>query len=144
MTISLSDEQRRAIAIAEDVADVTVRDCVFDDEHDHVGFVIKTGEIGKAIGRDGETVDRLEQRLGQDVTLVEDADRPAAFLANAFAPAAIEAVTIEDDEDGRLASVDVDDRDIGIAIGADGRKIELVRELAARHFDFDEIELTEA
>ncbi|WP_181685496.1 NusA-like transcription termination signal-binding factor [Halorhabdus salina] len=144
MTISLSDEQRRAIAVAEDVADVTVRDCLFDDDADRVVFVVKAGEIGRAIGRDGETVDRIEQRLGQDVTLVEDAETAEAFLANAFAPAAVEGVTIEEGEDGRLARVDVDERDLGIAIGTDGRKIELVRELADRHFDIDDIELAEA
>jgi N utilization substance protein A len=143
MTIALSDEQRRAIAVAEDVADVTVRDCVFDESADRVVFVVKAGEIGKAIGRDGETVERIEQRLGQDVTLVEDADTPEAFLANAFAPAAVEAVTIEAGEDGRLARVDIDDRDVGIAIGTDGRNIELVRALADRHFGIDDIELTE-
>jgi len=143
MTISLTDEARRAIALAEDVADVTVRDCVFDDDHDRVVFVVAAGEIGKAIGRDGRTVDRIEERIGRDVTLVEDAPTPEDFVANTLAPAAVHAVTIEDGADGPVAHAEVDERDIGTAIGTDGRRIELARELAARHFDLDDIELAE-
>ncbi|WP_135667272.1 NusA-like transcription termination signal-binding factor [Halorhabdus rudnickae] len=144
MTISLSDEARRAIALAEDVADVTVTDCVLDDEHDRVAFVVAAGDIGKAIGTDGQTVERIEDRFGRDVTLVEDAPTPEGFVANALAPAAVHEVTIEDREDGLIAVADVDERDIGAAIGTDGRRIELARELAARHFELADVEVVEA
>ncbi|WP_136687264.1 NusA-like transcription termination signal-binding factor [Halorhabdus amylolytica] len=143
MTISLSDAERQAIALVESVADVTVRDCLFDDDHDRVAFVVAAGEIGKAIGKDGQTVERIEERIGRDVTLLEDAPTPEDFVANALAPAAVHDVTIEDGPDGPVAVADVDERDIGAAIGADGRRIELARELAARHFDIDDIELVE-
>ena len=40
-----------------------------------------------------------------------------------------------------VAYAEVDDDDRGVAIGTDGRNIELARRLARRHFDVDEIEL---
>ena len=44
-------------------------------------------------------------------------------------------------DDTTVAYAEVDDDDRGVAIGADGRNIELARRLAGRHFDVDEIEL---
>jgi len=140
MTVSLSDEARRAIALAEDVAGVTVTDCLIEDD-DHVVFVVKAGEIDRAIGTDGRTVRRIEERLGRDVTLVEDAPTPETFLANALAPAAVEAVTIEDTDEGTVAEVAVDDRDRGLAIGSDGRNIDRARRLLSRHFDVEDVRL---
>ncbi|WEL16998.1 Transcription elongation factor [Halorhabdus sp. SVX81] len=141
MTISLSDDERRAIVVAEEIADVTIRDCLIDDEHGRIAFVVKAGEVGKAIGRDGETVARIEDRLGRDVTLVEDAPTPEGFVANALAPAAVYDVTIEERDEKRVAFADVDEADTGAAIGTEGRTIELARRLAGRHFEIDDIQL---
>lgn len=141
MTISLSNDERRAIVVAEEIANVTIRDCLIDEDHDRIVFVVKAGEIGKAIGRDGETVARIEDRLGSDVTLVEDAPTPEGFVANALAPAAVYDVTIEERDGERVAFADVDQADTGAAIGSDGRTIELARRLAARHFEIDDVQL---
>lgn len=141
MTITFSDEARQAIALAEEIAQVTVRDCLIDDEHDRIVFVVKAGEIAKAIGNGGETVERIEEKLGSDVTVVEDAPTPEAFAANALEPAAVSGVTIEETDQGTVAFADVDDRDTGAAIGKDGRNIELARDLMARHFDVDDVQL---
>jgi N utilization substance protein A len=46
----------------------------------------------------------------------------------------------ENDTTVAYAEVDSDDR--GVAIGKDGQRIELARQLAKRHFDIDDIELT--
>jgi len=50
-------------------------------------------------------------------------------------------VTISEN-DTTVAYAEVDTEDRGVAIGADGRRIDLARRLAKRHFDVDEIELT--
>jgi N utilization substance protein A len=97
--------------------------------------------MGQAIGPDGATVERAESRFGKRVQLVEDADTPAAFVASALAPAAVRHVTISE-QDGRVAFVEVDDADRGVAIGAGGRNIEVARRLAKRHHDVEDIQLT--
>jgi len=97
--------------------------------------------MGQAIGPGGQHVKRVESALGRDVTVIENADMAADFVANALAPAAVYNVTIsENDTTVAYAEVDADDR--GVAIGADGRRIDLARRLAKRHFDIDGIELT--
>jgi len=139
MTITLSDDARRYIALFEDMTGATARDCLV--EEDRVVFLVAAGEMATAIGPGGETVRRLEQRVGSDVQLVEDADTPEAFVANALAPAAVLNVTLSEN-DSTVAYAEVADEDKGVAIGADGRNIELARRLAERHFDVDDVELT--
>ncbi|MFB6074356.1 MAG: NusA-like transcription termination signal-binding factor [Haloarculaceae archaeon] len=141
MAVELSDEARRLIALFEDEADVTVRDCLLLEEHDRVVFLVAAGQMADAIGPGGRTVQRVERRLGEDVKLVEDADDPAAFVANALAPAAVYNVTVSENGD-TVAYVEVAQEDRGVAIGADGKNIETARRLAARHFDIDGVELT--
>ena len=141
MALELSDDARRLVALFEDEADVVVRDCVLVDEYDLVVFVVKAGQMSDAIGPGGRTVKRIERKLGKNVKLVEGADRPDAFVANAFAPAAVYNVTISENDD-TVAYVEVAEEDRGVAIGTDGKNIDIVRTLARRHFDVDGVELT--
>jgi N utilization substance protein A len=147
MRVTLSDTARQYIALFEDVTGATARDCLVDDgddgddEHEQVTFLVTAGEMGQAIGPGGQRVQRLEEKLGRKVSLVEDADTPEAFVANALAPAVVTHVTISEQND-RVAYVEVDSADRGVAIGVDGRNIRVARELARRHWDLDDIQLT--
>jgi N utilization substance protein A len=149
MRVTLSDTARRFIALFEDVTGATARDClVYDGDEDQdeegedrVAFLVAAGEMGQAIGPGGKRVQRLTDKLGREVTLVEDADTPEAFVANALAPAVVTHVTISEQND-RVAYVEVDADDRGVAIGVDGRNIRTAREFAARHWDLDDIQLT--
>jgi len=141
MTVTLSDEARQLAALFETETEATVKDCLVDEEFDRVIILIKAGEMGQAIGAGGEHVSRVEERIGKSIKLVEDAPTVEGFVASSLAPAAVYNVTISENDD-RLAYVEVPEEDRGAAIGADGRNIEAARELAARHYDIDDIELT--
>ena len=140
MGITLSDRERRFIALFEEETGATARDCIVDEDGDRVVFVVAVGEMRTAIGPDGRTVKRVEERLGSDVRLIEDADTPEAFVANALAPAAVYGVELEGNGT-TVAHADVADGDEGAAIGRGGRNIEVARRLAKRHFDIDDIQL---
>ena len=141
MAITLSDEARQLAGLFETETEATVKDCLLDEEFDRVILLIKTGEMGKAIGAGGEHVSRVEERIGKSIKLVEDAPTAEDFVANTLAPAAVYNVTISENGD-TVAYVEVDEADTGVAIGADGRNIEAARDLAARHVDVDDVELT--
>ena len=141
MAIRLSDEARQLAALFESETEATVRDCVIDDDHGRVLLLIKPGEMAQAIGPAGEHVSRVEDRVGKPIKLVEDAETPEAFVANALAPAAVYNVTISENDD-RVAYVEVDDADRGAAIGDGGENIDAARLLAKRHFGVDDVELT--
>jgi N utilization substance protein A len=138
---TLSDEQRRYLALFEDETGATATDCVVDEEFDRVLILVSPGEMGQAIGPSGQHVQDVEATIGTNVKIVEDADRPEELVANALAPAAVYNVTISESDEEAVAYAEVDDADTGVAIGTDGRTIEAARLLARRHFDVDDVEL---
>lgn len=141
MAITLSDTERQYIGLFESVTGAIAVDCVVDADEDRVLFVVATGEMDVAIGPNGRTVKRLQDRIGKAVELVEDADSAEAFVANALAPAAVYGVEIEEEGDDVIAVADVDEADKGAAIGSNGRNVAGARLLADRHFGVTEIRI---
>ncbi|MGM0590567.1 MAG: NusA-like transcription termination signal-binding factor [Halobacteriota archaeon] len=142
MRVELSDAARRLIAVFEEDTEATARDClVVDGDEPRVVYLVAAGQMGAAIGSGGRNVRALEEKLGRTVELVEDADTAEAFVESALAPAAVRHVTISEQND-RVAYVEVAEEDRGVAIGRQGRNIQTARELARRHYDIDDIQLT--
>jgi len=139
MRVTLSEEAHRYLGRFDELTGVAARDCLVDD--DRLTFLVPPDAMSTAIGPGGRTVDRLEAAFGRDVELVADADTPEAFVANALSPAAVRGVTASE-QSGRIAYVEVEPADRGVAIGEDGRRIDRARRLAARHYDIDEVQLT--
>ncbi|WP_255194005.1 NusA-like transcription termination signal-binding factor [Natronobeatus ordinarius] len=138
MGITLSDVARRHLTLFEEVTGANGVDCV--QEADRLLVVVARGGLGQAIGPRGRHVQAFEERIGQPVRLVEDAEIAAEFVANALSPAAVYNVTISENRD-TVAYVEVASEDRGVAIGAEGRTIEAARTLAERHFGIDDIQL---
>jgi len=137
MSIRLTEEEMRYMSLFERMTDAVVRDCVERD--DTVVFVVDAGEMGKAIGKGGANIDRVRRSLDKEVEVVEFSEEEADFVANAFQPAAIDDVEVVEEDGGKVAYVDVDDSDKGLAIGKDGENIAKAKELARRHYEFDDI-----
>jgi N utilization substance protein A len=140
MSIDLSDEARQYLGLFDTETGVAPNDCLVDDANDRLVFVVPAGEMASAIGPNGQTIQAFESLVGRQVELVEDADTPEDFVANALAPAAVYNVTISENRDV-VAYAEVAHEDRGVAIGTDGKTIDRARRLAARHFDIDNIEL---
>jgi N utilization substance protein A len=140
MAIRITDEARRYIAAFEDETGAPAVDCIVDDEYDQVVFVVPPDEMADAIGPGGKHVRALESKIGRTVQLVEERETPEAFVAAALAPAAVEKVTISGEEEP-VAYAEVPEDDRGVAIGANGRRIETARRLAERHFDLVDVQL---
>ena len=138
MGVTLEDEARQYLAAFEDATETTGRDCLVDDEK--LLIVVNSGEMGEAIGPGGQNVTQFEDRVDKSVRLVEGADDPEMFVANALAPAAVYNVTVSENDD-LVAYVEVADEDRGVAIGSGGETIERARTLADRHFGFDDVQL---
>ncbi|ELY98422.1 NusA-like transcription termination signal-binding factor [Natrialba asiatica] len=144
MAVTLDDDARQYLETFEEVTGADGIDCIIDTEAGgarvQLTIVVASGQLGEAIGPDGRTVTQFQERIGLPVRLVENADDPEAFVANAFAPAAVYNVTISENND-TVAYVEVADSDRGVAIGSNGRTIETVRRLADRHCGIDDVQL---
>jgi len=128
----------RYITLFESISGATAKDCIIDNNTNRVIFIIKKGEMGMAIGKNGVNIKRATKLIGRPVEVVESGDTPEELIRNALFPAKIHAVKITRDAFGRLvAHVAVDPKDKGLAIGREGMRIQRARLLAKRYFDID-------
>jgi len=129
--VTFDEQSMKYVALFQDLTRTTVVDCV--DAGDRLIFVVKEGEIGRAIGKKGENVAKLKRLLNHDIHVIEYSDRPEQFVANVFRNYDVKRVELEQRGDVTHATVTVDPTKKGRAIGKEGRNLRVSRDVIARH-----------
>jgi N utilization substance protein A len=130
----------RFIALLENLTGAVAKDCILDQESNRIIFVIRPGDMGLAIGKNGMNIERTRKVIGRPVEIVEYAETPEEFLKNILAPAKVRGIKISKNPEGaNFAQVTVDPHDKGMAIGKNGRNVVKTRLLMKRHFGMDNI-----
>jgi len=133
----------RYIALFESITGATAKDCVVDEDLNRIIFVVKEGDVGTAIGRQGKNIRLLERMTGKKHEIIEHSENPAQFIKNALRPAQVQEIRITERPDGKtIAVVSVNPRDKGVAIGKNGRNAERIRFLAKRYFQIQNVSIT--
>jgi len=137
--VKLTTEGIRYIALFESLTQAIARDCYVDDENDRVIFVVKKGDMGLAIGKNGNNINRVKKSIGKHIEIVEYSDEVDEFVANALQPVFVKRVQVVVKENRKLAYVEVMSKDRGIAIGKNGRNIQKAKVLAQRHYGLEDV-----
>jgi transcription termination/antitermination protein NusA len=137
--VKLTTEGIRYIALFESLTGAIARDCYVDDENDRVIFVVKKGDMGLAIGKNGNNINRVKRSIGKHIEIVEYSDEVDEFVANALQPVLVKKVQVIMKENRKLAYVEVMSKDRGIAIGKNGRNIQKAKVLAQRHYGLEDV-----
>lgn len=141
--IKLTAEEMRYIALFQDLTRATVRDCIIDNDENRIIFLVKPGDMGLAIGRNGINIKRLKKLLGRNIEVVEHADTIEELAKNALAPARVLNVKVFQTPSGKKkVIVTVNPQDKGIAIGKAGRNVARARMILKRYFDIDSVIVT--
>jgi len=127
----------RYIALFESLTGAVARDCI--DDGDRVLYVVRNGDMGLAIGRNGEHINRVKKSIGKHIEIVEYSDNLSTFMKNVAQPAKVLGVELIVRGGRRIVYVDVPPNEKGLAIGRDGKNIEKMRMLAHRHHDVDDV-----
>lgn len=116
-----------------------VKDCI--DTDDKIVFIVEAGDIGKAVGKGGETATKLRKMLKKDILIIEYSEDPKLFIANVFHQFKVESVEMQDRPRGVHATVRVDPSLKGKAIGKDGKNLRTARQIVRRHHPIDSISI---
>ncbi len=109
-------------------------DCIVDDEFDRIIYVVKKGDMGLAIGKNGDNIRRMQRVLGKRIEMVEEGESFDELVRNAIRP--IEVLKSEADLDSDKTRIVIKKKgDLGIAIGRGGCNVEKVRLLCRRMFN---------
>ncbi len=138
--VKITTEEIRYIALFESMTGAITKDCVIDEDENRLIFIVKSGNVGRAIGKRGTNIKRVREIIGKGIDVVELANTPEQFIKNILAPAHVKSIHISEKMDGRkIAVVNVSSQDRGLAIGKNGRNVSKARILAARYFDISDV-----
>jgi len=140
VTVKLSTNEIRYIALFESMTGAMVKDCLVDDENGKLTFLVKKGDMGLAIGKRGSTVAKVQKTVDKGVEVIEHSDDPVEFITNLMAPAKIRSIRILQKENGeKIATLETDSKNKRTAIGKGGQNIEKARLLAKRQHNINNI-----
>jgi N utilization substance protein A len=138
--IKLTQDDLQLISLFENMTRARVHDCLVDASDKRIIYIVKTGHLGLAIGRNGSKINQVRQLIGREVEIVEYNKDPKLFIRNCLAPARIKKVEMRTKRDGQqLLTVTVDPKDRGLAIGKAGKTIAKARRLVQRHFGIQNV-----
>ena len=90
--------------------------------------------VGATVGQRGARVQAVVAELsGEKIDIIPWSDDPAVFVANALSPAQV--ISVEIDEEHRIASVTVPERMLSLAIGREGQNARLAARLTGWRID---------
>jgi len=139
VTVKLDTEGIRCIGVFESLTGAGVKDCVVDNEENKVIMVVKKGDMGLAIGKNGFNINKVKKLLRKEIELVEHSSDIKEFIENLFRPAYVKSVELMTKNDKSCAYVEVFNKDKGIAIGRNGEKIKRVKLLVKRNQNIDNV-----
>ena len=136
--IKITENEMKFIQLLQNMTGATVVDCIVDDET--IMFTVKKGEVGLAVGKGGEKIRRFRSMTNKQVEIYEYMNEADKFIKNALKPAKVKDIRLVDRMEGKkIAMVNVDPKDKGIAIGKNGDNIKKIRFLAKRYFQLDTV-----
>ncbi len=133
--IELSKDDIKCITTFESLTGACVSDCLITDKA--VAFIVKHGDLGKAIGKKGSNITKVRQEFARQVLVFEGSDDMEQFIRNLFGQIPVKNINVHEKMESKTAFVHVDEKDRGNAIGRNGDRIKLGRALLQRRFNCD-------
>lgn len=131
--IRYDSDSMKLIAFFESMTGAKVKDCISNEK---LVFIMEEGEMGKAIGRNGVNIKRMENAVKRKVKLVEFSSNVLQFVKNAIYPAEVLGVDIE----GDVVTIHGKDANAkAMIIGREHQNINHVSDIVKRYFDIKEI-----
>lgn len=117
-------------SIMERITGAQVKDC-FKDE-DTIYFVVGIGELGRAIGKGGVNIRRVQNELGKRIKIIEYREKAVDFVKNVIYPANVEDIIEENDG---IVIKDRSKKTKSILIGRGGKNLKMINRAVSRFFN---------
>jgi len=96
------------------------------------------GAVGTCVGHMGGRIQNIVKELGNErIDIIEWSEDQYEYIANSLKPAKINKITLEEDEEGRRAIVNVDEDQLSLAIGKGGQNVRLAARLVGWKIDIE-------
>ena len=135
MKIKYDETVMKTVALFESLTGARVKDAVIGE---YALFIVYENEMGKAIGKKGSNVRRIEYLLKKKVKVVEFSSDAVQFVRNMIEP--LKAADIKE-ENSAIVIYGPDVRTKGLLIGRDRKNINHLADVVKRYFSIAEIKV---
>jgi N utilization substance protein A len=131
MKIKYDINLMKYISLFETITGAKVKDC-FTDDFGQLFFIVYEGEIGKAVGKRGINIKKIEGVLKKKFRVVEFSDDLIKFVKSLVYPLQLKTV---EEIDGVLQIKDLDTKTKALLIGRNAINIKNYEGIIKRYFD---------
>ncbi len=124
------------ISLFESMTQTKLVDCIVKD--DKITFIVEGKEIGKAVGKQGANVRRLENGTKKKIRIIAYSDDMLTFVQNVFYPSKIRDIK---EEEGIISIMPQDTKSRGYMIGRGASTLREYEGIIKRHFEIKEVKV---
>jgi len=130
----------QTIGYFEKVTHTSVKD--FYDHNDRLIFIIETGGLMRALGKNGANVKHLSEKLNRRIKVAEYNPDVKLFIRNLIHPLKVARTELDDPEEGIITLYDDDTKTKGLIIGAKAQNLRFYERVVQKYFpDVKEIKV---
>ena len=133
--VKYDSDLMKLMTLFESVSGAKVRDVVSNGK---VVFIIEENDMGRAIGKNGMNIKRIEHMLKKKVKLVEFSNDIVQFVKNIIHPIEVQNVEYSD---GIITISGKDTSTKSMLIGREHQNLNHTADLVKRYFDVKEIKV---
>ena len=134
MKIKYDINLMKFISLFESITRSDVKDCF--EAGERLVFVVKEGNIGKALGKGGSNVKRLERVLKKKLRVIEFNPDMIRFIQNVIFPLKVKEIK---EEDGIVTIIPPDSQTRGYLIGRGAGNLNITKDITKRYFEIKDI-----
>ena len=124
------------MSLFESITRSKLKDCFEQDTS--LVFVVKEGEVGKAVGKKAANVKKLELKLNKKIKIIEYSPNLLDFVKNVIHPFKLQDVI---DEEGTVTMTAIDSNTRGMLIGRNAQNLRQYETIVKRFFDIKELKV---
>jgi len=125
------------MSIFTNITKTTLKDCV--DSDSKILFIVSEGQAGKAIGKQGVNVKKLEEKFKKKVKITEFSQDPIQFIKNLVYPSKVKEIIRDEDDVYTITPVDSFTR--GLLIGRSAVHLREYENIIKRYFNIKELKV---
>ena len=136
MKIVYDSQMMQLMALFDKITGANLKDCILKDGS--ALFIVEENNVGKAVGKQGANVRKLEKALKRKVKIVEYNNDVTMFVKNLYVPLKASYIEVKD---GVVYVSPADNQTRGQMIGRNASTLRHVEEIVKRYFDINEIKI---
>jgi N utilization substance protein A len=124
------------ISLFETLTKAEVKDCF--EMGERLVFVVKEGNIGKALGKAGSNIKKIEGMLKKKLRIIEFNPDLLRFVQNVIYPSKVKDINMEE---GVVTITPPDSQTRGYLIGRGAVNLNITKDIVKRYFEINDIKV---